>query len=733
MFTPATVITAIIFYMLLLFAIAQFVEARITAKGQVIKSPWIYVLSIAVFHTSWTFYGSVGFTVENGLLFISTYLGALAGISLWWLILRRMVVAKNHFRITSIADFISTRYRRSQKIAGLVTLIALVGLLPYIALQLKAIVISVDLITLGRARQSHSALAITLLMIAFTIIFGVRRLDPTERHQGMIVALAVESLVKLAAFIAIGVFVTFFLFDGVSDLNQQIRAANLEHLTQPGTNTSMWLTLMVLGFAALYLLPRQFHVAVIENSDPKQIKTAMWLFPLYILLINLFVIPVAAAGLLNQLPLPYADYFVLLLPQQSENGALTLFAFIGGFAAATGMILITTMTLATMISNHWILPAIERAPSLQPLKSHLIQIRWGLVTLILLGSYWFEAEFSQSYILMSIGLLSFVAIAQFGPALFGGMFWTKGNSGGAFAGLLAGFALWCYTLALPAFVKHGWLDESLLLYGPWGVELLKPQALLGIEGLNPITHSLIWSLLVNSAFYILGSLIYQPHKEERTLTHEFMSALLPAQANKKARPTGLDAYIALNVKVGEAEALLSQYLPQDKANSAVQTITTDLQVARKNHITIIELVEFHRMLEHVLAGSIGAASAHSALEQHIRYSTKESNDLKALYSHIVSGINTHQVAGNEEQDKEVQNLPNGFGMLSDLQSQIDTLEDTLAQQNSTIETLENKLDARFEEIFKYRMQAQQAQQENAALKKQLHALEKDVSQATLSS
>ncbi|WP_372737720.1 hypothetical protein [Neptunomonas sp.] len=731
MFSPLAVISTVIFYMLLLFAVAQLVERRITKSGRPLKSPWIYALSLAVFHTSWTFYGSVGFASTSGLLFLGIYVGAIIGIMFWWVTLRKMVAIKETFRITSIADFISTRYRRSQRIAGLVTVIALVGILPYIALQLKAIVSSFEIITneQGGASSEYSGIFITLIMAAFTIIFGVRKLDPTERHQGMIVALVVESVVKLVAFASVGLFVCFVLYDGLVDINTRIAEANLSYITQFNVvenSASMWMTLIVLSFAGIFLLPRQFHVAVIENTDQQHIKTAMWLFPLYMIAINLFVIPLAAAGLMSGLPAESADFFVLLLPQQAGYPTLTMFAFIGGFSAATGMIIITTMTLSTMVSNHLVLPLIECFTAAQRLRTHLLQIRWILVVLILACSYWFEYEFSDSYILVAIGLLSFVAILQFAPAVFGGMFWIKGNSGGAFSGLLAGFFIWCYTLGLPTFIKQGWLNQDILVYGPWGIEQLRPEALLGLDGFNPVTHSVIWSLLFNISFYIIGSLIYHPHKDERTLTTEFMAAMQPQNISSKARPTGLDAYITLSIKIEEAKILLSQYLTADKARESVYTIAEDLQVLGKPHITIIELIEFHRMLEHLLAGSIGAASAHSAIEQTIRYSDRESSDLKALYSHIYNELSTKSVAQGIE-DEEDELLPNGFGMLSSLQSQIDTLESTVSQQQKEIASLEAKLEARYEEIFKYRMETQKANQENDELRGQLNQLPRNPS------
>ncbi|WP_286239306.1 sodium:solute symporter family protein [Neptuniibacter halophilus] len=721
MFTPLSVILYVTVYMGLLFAIAQIVEKRIQNKGvQNTGNPWIYALSLAVYHTSWTFYGSVGFAASSGLLFLGIYAGAIIGICFWWLTLKRMVQAKETFRITSIADFISTRYNRSQKIAALVTLIALIGVVPYISLQLKAIISSFELITNTPSQgniHDLSSWLVTLFMIGFTIIFGARKLDPTERHQGMIAALVAECLVKLVAFFAVGFFVTYTLFDGFSDILARIKLAGLDHVTSfHATENSglMWFTLLLLSFSAIHTLPRQFHVSVVENSNRKHIKTAMWLFPTYMVLINIFVVPIAAAGLLMGMPAENADFFVLLLPQASGNDSLTLLAFIGGFSAATGMIIITTMTLSTMASNHLILPLIERFSLLRPLRGFLLQMRWMVVTLILLGSLWFAQEFADSYILVAIGLLSFAAVLQFTPSLFGGLFWKKGNSLGALLGLCAGFITWIYCLLIPTFIKQGWFSEELLLEGPWHIATLRPEAMFGLEGLHPVSHAVIWSLIFNIGWYVVGSLLFTPNKSERNLSTEFMSAMTSSQS-RRARPTGLDAYILLQPKLEEAKSLLSHYLHEDKAESQVQTIAEDLQVLEKPKITIIELVEFHRMVEHVLAGSIGSASAHQAIENTIRYNSREESDLKALYSHIVTELQTTE----KDSTSSHSNDHTGYGLIAELQTQIDSLEEEVSQQQKIIQKMEVKLEARYEEIFRYRMEAQKSKQDNALLRDEL--------------
>ncbi|MGB0467166.1 MAG: hypothetical protein ACPGF7_06475 [Pontibacterium sp.] len=724
MFSPVSVILVVSLYMALLFAVAQWVEKRNKTTGKSFSSPWAYALSIAVYHTSWTFYGSVGFAASSGLMFLGVYIGGFISILFWHITLRKMVQAKETYRITSIADFISTRYNRSQPIAALVTIIALLGVVPYIALQLKAVISSFRLMTdtsVAIDDWGLSGLIVTLFMIGFTIIFGVRRLDPTERHQGMIFALVAECLVKLIAFLAVGLFVTFVMFDGFGDLSERIQAAGLGHLTSVSSTEnagSMWVTLILLSFVAIQLLPRQFHVAVVENTDQKHIRTAMWLFPLYMVLINLFVVPIAAAGLLSGLDASNADYFVLLLPQMAGNHTLSLLAFMGGFSAATGMIIITTMTLATMASNHLILPIVERSSVLTPLRGYLLQIRWALVALILLGSYWFTLEFSESYILVSIGLMSFVAILQFGPATFGGLFWKRGNSTGALIGLSCGFIVWCYTLVLPTLIKHGWFSQTLLTEGPDGIAVLRPEMLFGLSGFHPVTHAVFWSMLFNIGAYILFSRLYQPNKGERNFTTEFMCAMMTRTQSRKARPTGLEAYIMLGSRLEEARSLLADYLPEDKATQEIDHIADDLQVRDKSHITIIELVEFHRMVEHVLAGSIGSASAHNAMENRIRYCDKEAADLKTVYSHIVNELQSPGLPG--EPHNSPSSGPGSFGLIDELQTKIDNLQAKIDQQDNKIEELHHKLEKRYEDIFKYRIDVQKTHQENEALRKELN-------------
>jgi len=717
MFSTLTLSIITLSYLGLLFILAVYVEKRARVRGGFTNSPWVYALSLAVFFTSWTFYGSVGFAINNGLQFFAIYVGAIAGLILGAKALKRMILAKQNLRLTSVADLISTRYRRSQRIAALVTLACLIGLMPYIVLQLRAIGSAVALLTPSTETFGWSidGVLITLMMALITIIFGVRRLDPTERHEGIIAVLVAECLVKLFALLALGAYVTYGVFDGFSDILRQLDQAGLQQVYSFGTEGAgySWVALILLGAAAILLLPRQFHVTVVENSNPEHLSTAVGLFPFYTILINLFVIPLAGAGLLLGLPAEQGDQFVLLIPQLLDSPALTLIAYIGGFAAATGMIIVTTLTLATMASNHLVIPIWRRLRPSTNLASSLLEIRWALVVLILMLSYLFATSLDASYILVALGLISFAAILQLVPAGLVGLFWRGGNSLGAASGLLVGYGLWAFTLVIPAMVSEGWIDASLMTEGLFGLSWLRPEALFGYEGLPSLAHSVFWSLGFNLIFYVIGSLAYRPHKMERSLRAELFDTMEKGESTvfRHARPTGLESYILREPKMVEVEQLVRRYLTADKADLMLQSVCEDLQLGTKSTLTIIELMELHRMIEQRLAGSIGAASAHSAIEEAIDYSEREAADLRSLFSHLASELNASVIENDSEGE--------GIDMLARLQESNEEQTQKLKSLQRRVEQLEETVDRQYKEIFDYRMMAQRLQVEREDLIKKL--------------
>ncbi|MGE5470970.1 MAG: ATP-binding protein [Bacteroidota bacterium] len=599
-------------YLALLFAVARFGEARADA-GRSIISANVYALSLAVYCTSWTFYGSVGRATSGGLSFLTIYLGPTLMLLFSGVILKMVRISKVH-RITSIADFIASRYGKSHLLAGLVTVIAVIGVVPYIALQLKAVAASIDvLFANGEADLLpwwlDSTLLIAAVLALFTIWFGTRHLDATERHEGLVAAVAFESVVKLIAFLAVGLFVTYGMFGGLADLFQRAAAspdlARLLQLDSAGSGT--WSALILLSGLAIVFLPRQFQIMVVENVDEAHLKRAVWLFPLYLVLINIFVLPVALGGLLHFRGQSFdADTFVLTLPLAHGAGALALLVFIGGLAAATGMVIVETIALSTMVCNDLLMPWLLRSTWLQTRKSRdlsglLLGIRRIAIGLILLLGYIYFRVAGEAYALVGIGLISFAAVAQFAPAMFGGMYWKQGTRAGAVAGLLGGFAIWVYTLLLPSFAKSQWIASGFVEQGLFGIGWLKAQALFGLSGFDEISHCLMWSLFANIGLYVGGSLLSRPDATEAGQAERFVDIFRHAGRETDARLWRGKA------SVEQLVGLLERFLGPARARQQLAAYAAGRQVRDWREIPAD--AGFVHFAEAELAGAIGSASA----------------------------------------------------------------------------------------------------------------------------
>jgi len=696
MFDPLTIITIFLVYIGCLFLIALWVEHKAAQGKSPANNAVVYSLSLAVYCTSWTYYGSVGKAATSGMLFLTIYLGPTLAIILWGTVLRKLVRIKTTHHITSIADFISARYDKSQALAALATVVALVGITPYIALQLKAVFSTFAIITTHGSSttfwvERHVDLIVVSLMIVFTIIFGVRRLDATERHQGMITALAVECIVKLVAFLAAGIFVTYFMFDGFGDIFQRLTESPFRNLLSIGGEDApsyiMWTTYTILAMSAIMFLPRQFHVAVVENSNEKHIRTAMWLFPLYMFLINIFVLPIALGGLLKGHLVGDADSFVLGLPLYYGKPWLAVLVFIGGISAATGMIMISSMTLSTMATNHLLLPLVRWVRWLSFLRRHLLESRWIAVAAVLMLGYWFERQVGESYMLVNIGMISFAAVLQFAPAVLGGIFWDRGNKAGALLSLSAGFMVWFYTLLLPSFVKSGWLSAGLLEAGPWGMEFLKPEQLFGLVGLDPISHAVFWTMLFNIGLYVLGSLYFKQSKNEQSLAEEFVGILTAESVLRQ--PLHRDAYIDLSEKRAEIENLLQQYFSHAKAQTITNECISLARIQGKSQISISEMVELHSRVEKRLTGFIGAAAAHVAMREGTIFTSRESRELSKVYGEILANFKVTPKELREKIDyyQEKETLLTGHS--NELEEKVRELNEQITQRELAEAELQN--------------------------------------------
>ena len=619
------VIACALGYIGLLFVIASYGDRtrRFGREGR--ARLFIYPLSLAIYCTSWTFFGSVGLASRTGYDFLTIYVGPILVIGLCSPLIMRIVRLAKAQNITSIADFIAARYGKAQTVAGTVALIAIVGTIPYIALQLKAVSSSLTtiLVHIGPASGAMQpvlgdiALYVAMAMAIFAVLFGTRHIDATEHQDGLMLAIATESIVKLVAFVGVGIFVTFWMFDGPLALFAQAleRPDTAAVLTrEPVVGTLVAMTL--LSLFAIVLLPRQFHVTVVENNSEDEIRRAAWLFPLYLVLINLFVVPIALAGLLTFSPGQVdSDMFVLALPLAAHSDLFTVAAFIGGLSAATAMVIVESVALAIMISNDILMPLVlQRRETLITGRDNvgrlLLIVRRAAIFVILLLAYVYYRLAGDAQ-LASIGLLSFAAVAQLAPAFFGGLIWRRATARGALAGMTVGILAWAYTLLLPSLADAGIVGPTLLSEGPWGNALLRPQALFGLD-LPPLAHGVIWSLSLNVLAYVAFSFGRAPAAIERLQADLFVpSHLTPIPPSFRLWRS--------SVTVEELTTTVARYLGEERTRSSFDSygLTRGINVDPKAEADF----ELLRYAEHLLASAIGAASSRLVLSLLLRKRT----------------------------------------------------------------------------------------------------------------
>jgi Na+/proline symporter len=657
MISVTTVAITSLLYFGILFGVAYFADQRRHRGRSLIDNPSVYSLSLAVYCTSWTFYGSVGRAATSGIDFLTIYLGPTLIAFSWWFLLRKIVRISKEQNVTSIADFISSRYGKSPLLGAVVTIFAVLGIMPYIALQLKAVARTFDLLTDPAAADTtmhvlerfdvhfDSALVVALILGLFGVIFGARRLDTSERHEGLVAAIALESLVKIVAFVVAGLYVTFGLFDGFGDIfsNFLLRfpeRTNLLLLGAGGNSYAHWFSLTVISMMAVMFLPRQFHIMVIENCQERHIRSAMWRFPAYMLLINLFVVPIALAGLLlNNGMTNNADFFVLTLPLQNGQNWLALLVFIGGFSASAGMVMVSSVALSTMILNHLLMPLIVRYQSeTGSLSRLLINLkRIGIFGVILLG-YIYYRVLGESAALVNIGLISFVAATQFAPAVIGGLYWKQATRRGATVGLIMGFLAWFYTLLIPSFVQSGWLPSALVEQGLFGLALLKPTALFGLTGFDIWTHALFWTMFFNLGSYLAISLLTAPQREELEQIRNFV------QVYTKKTVTTERTRITKAPTVMEFVELMAKFIGEKPAHAAISRYLGDREIDAKGSLSEYELPKLKRFTELTLAGSVGAAPARTIVEKYLSARGSHMEDVFDLFG----SINLSRTASREQ-------------------------------------------------------------------------------------
>jgi Na+/proline symporter len=657
MIPVSIVILTSLLYFGILFGVAYYADRQRLRGNSLIDNASVYSLSLAVYCTSWTFYGSVGRAATTGIDFLTIYLGPTLIAFSWWFLLRKIVRISKAQNIASIADFISSRYGKSSLLGAIVTIFAVLGIMPYIALQLKAVARTFDLLVdpIATSRTMHvlpkfdlhfdSALVAALILGLFGVLFGARRLDTSERHEGLVAAIALESLVKIIAFVAAGLFVTYGLFDGFTDIFHDFltRFPEREHLLRLGSGENSyahWLSMTIISMMAVMFLPRQFHIMAIENCREEHIRSAMWRFPGYMLGINLFVIPIALGGLLlNNGDTSNADFFVITLPLQYGQPWLALLVFIGGFSASAGMVMVSSIALSTMILNHLLMPIILKIHTgAKNLSALLINLkRAGIIAVILLGYLYYQL-LGESAALVNIGLISFVAATQFAPAVIGGLYWRQATRRGATIGLVLGFIVWFYTLLVPSFVQSGWIDPAIVEHGLWGLAILKPTELFGLSGFDLWTHALFWTMFVNLGSYLAISILTIPRAEELEQVRKFVDVYNP-------KPTVAErTRITKAPTIIEFVDLMAKFIGEKQSYAAISDYLGDREINEKGGLSEYELPKLKRFTELTLAGSVGTAPARTIVD---KYLTARGSHMEDVFD-LFGSVNISRAASREQ-------------------------------------------------------------------------------------
>lgn len=695
-------------YVVALFGVAFWADSQAQkGKSSWLRSPLIYTLSLSIYCTAWTFYGAVGYAAQSGLEYLTIYLGPTLVLVGWWWILRKLVHVGRAQRVTSIADLISSRYGKSNLLGVIVTLMAVIGTTPYIALQLQSVTLSFSVFAAdNQTGWSGPDLNVTAFWVAaglalFTILFGTRNLDVNERHSGVVTAIAVEAVVKLVALLAVGIFVVWGIAGGPGEIAKAIETSQMATWKMDGAR---WVSITFLSAAAFLTLPRMFQVLVVENANERQLATASWAFPLYLLLMSLFVLPIAVMGLKTMPEGANPDLFVLTLPLSQNREGLAMLSFLGGFSSATSMVIVAAIALSTMVSNHIVMPLWLWARRGNPGASQsgdlrrlvLVSRRLAIGGILLLGYAYYRFS-GGGAALAAIGLISFTGVAQVLPALLGGLFWRGATRTGAAAGLISGFVLWAYTLYLPSFGADGVISSKMLAQGPWGLGWLRPQALFGFDGIDPVVHALFWSMIANTTAFFTFSLASFPTPLERLQSAQFVHALpqnTPSRSSLIGSGGAEDLLVLAQRIMGPAQAqtLFESHATRQGKEGYLPDPTPD----------------FIERLERELAGLVGAATAHAMIGPVVGGVAVSVDDLMAVADEAqqVLEYSTRLEAQSEELSRTARQLSSANDKLTQLSVQKDAF---LSQISHELRTPMTSIRA-FSEILAEREQALTSQE-----------------------
>jgi len=670
-------------YVAFLFLVAFGAERRAKAgRSSWLRSSTIYTLSLSIYCTAWTFYGAVGYAARSGLEFLTIYLGPTIVLIGWWWFLRKLVRIGRSQRLTSIADLISSRFGKSTALGVMVTILAIIGTTPYIALQLQSVTQSIAVFAAhsGESWQDDNlagaAMWVAFGLAVFTLLFGTRNLDASERHHGIVLAIAVEAVVKLFALVAVGVFVVWGVAGGVGPTLDLIDASVQ---SQWAPVPSRWIGLIFVSGAAFLCLPRMFQVLVVENADERHLSTAGWAFPAYLLVMSLFVMPIAVVGLDLMPTGANPDLFVVTIPLQEGREGLAILAFLGGFSSATSMVIVATLAIATMVSNHIVVPSWLNARTPGAVVSGdvrdvvVLSRRLSVGVVLALGYIYFRLSGGGSA-LAAIGLVSFTGVIQVLPAMVGGVIWRGANRWGAGAGLIVGFVVWAWTQFLPSFGVDAALPQAVFDVGPFGIGWLRPQALFGIEGIDPFVHAVFWSLGLNAGAFMIVSIVTFPNPLERLQGAQFVKIF--------DYSTGARVWTQSTAQAEDMLVMAQRIIGGARAQSLFQA---EARSQGKAGFLPDVTPEFIDRLERELSGSVGAATAHAMIGQLTEGTMVSVDDLIAVADETaqIMEYSNRLEAKSAEQDRTARALREANEKLTALSIQKDAFLSQISHELRT--------------------------------------------------
>jgi len=601
--------TVVLFYLALLFLVAYLAEKK---KSKLwINNPYIYALSLAVYCTAWTYYGSIGVAANSGLNYLPIYIGPIIIIPAWIYINTRIVRISRVNKISSLADFISLRYGNSRSFSAMITIVCLLAVVPYIGLQIKAISETFHLVTetaISKNILTDNATFVVVLIAVFASYYGTRYVDASEKRLGIISAIALESFLKLFFIIILGLFVIYFVFDGFSDIYQ--KASQFKDFKEKNTFNGIegalnWMILCMISGTAICILPRQFHTAIVENRKEKHIKTAIWFFPLYLLIFTFFIFPIAWGGRLifngqNVNP----EFYSILIPQHFNNTLITVLVFLGGLSSSISMIIISAITLSIMLSNNLIIPygllGKFKSENESQNTRNITNIRKFSIFALIIMAFAFYKYFILKTSLDSVGLISFVIIAQLAPAFFGAIFWRRGSYKGAVAGLLAGLVICYFGLIIPQYYFSYNQEFKGVLRDMYNI-----FAFFNIPYLDRIPQIFFWSLLVNTGLFAIISVSIKGNYRERNFAELYVDIDKYILNHENAFIWRGKAYIS------DIKNILERFLGKNKTEQALRIFNFKYSIDSQTETADSRFIKFS---ENLLAGRIGTASAKILIE-----------------------------------------------------------------------------------------------------------------------